>query len=228
MWTKESRRRYDRSGLRYESDLTDDEWAEIAPLIPPAKPGGNKRSVDLREVVNGLMYILSTGCQWRAIPKDLAARSTLYGYFDRWSWEGTLERIHHSLYLKCRQYRSGARLHQEDSEDSGGGRRAGAQTDEGDAGLNKKNPHWGSTLDDFLLGDGTRDAARAEAVTRVLAWQLGQEMQRQGMTKARLAELMQTSRAQVDRILKANGNVTVATLQRAASLVGRDLRIELV
>jgi transposase len=66
MWTKESRRRYDRSGLRYESDLTDDEWAEIAPLLPPAKPGGNKRTVDLREVVNGLMYILSTGCQWRA------------------------------------------------------------------------------------------------------------------------------------------------------------------
>lgn len=94
--------------------------------------------------------------------------------------------------------------------------------------MSKKNPHWGSTLDDFLREDGTRDAARAEAATRVMAWQLGQEMQRQGITKARLAELMQTSRAQVDRILKANGNVTIATLQRAASLVGRDLRIELV
>ena len=76
MWTKENRRRYDRSGLRYESDLTDEEWAEIAPLIPPAKPGGNKRSVNLREVMNGLMYILSTGCQWRAIPKDLARHMT--------------------------------------------------------------------------------------------------------------------------------------------------------
>jgi transposase len=103
MWTKENRARYDRSGLRYESDLTDDEWAEIASLIPPAKPGGNKRSVELREVVNGMMYILSTGCQWRAIPKDLAARSTVYDYFDRWSWDGTLERIHHSLYVKCRE-----------------------------------------------------------------------------------------------------------------------------
>src|SRR6202046_5754604 len=103
MWTKENRGRYDRSGLRYESDLTDDEWAEIAPMLPPAKPGGNKRSVNLREVVNGLMYILSTGCQWRAIPKDLAARSTVYDYFDRWSWDGTLERIHHALYVKCRQ-----------------------------------------------------------------------------------------------------------------------------
>jgi transposase len=106
MWTKENRRRYDRSGLRYDSDLTDEEWAEIASLIPPAKPGGNKRSVALREVVNGLMYILSTGCQWRAIPKDLAARSTIYDYFERWGWDGTLERIHHALYVKCREQAS--------------------------------------------------------------------------------------------------------------------------
>ena len=103
MWTKENRRRYDRSGLRYETDLTDDEWAEIAPWLPPAKPGGNKRTVNLREVVNGLMYLLGTGCQWRAIPKDLAARSTVYDYFDRWQWDGTLERIHHALYIKCRE-----------------------------------------------------------------------------------------------------------------------------
>ena len=106
MWTKENRGRYNRSGLRYESDLTDEEWAEISPLIPPAKPGGNKRSVDLREVMNGLMYILSTGCQWRAIPKDLAPRSTIYDYFDRWQWDGTLERIHHTLYVKCREQAS--------------------------------------------------------------------------------------------------------------------------
>lgn len=103
MWTKENRGRYDRSHLRYESDLTDEEWREITALIPPAKPGGNKRTVNLREVVNGLMYILSTGCQWRAIPKDLAPRSTVYDYFDRWSWDGTLERIHHVLYVKCRE-----------------------------------------------------------------------------------------------------------------------------
>jgi hypothetical protein len=92
----------------------------------------------------------------------------------------------------------------------------------------RKNPHWGSTLDDFLREDGIRDAARAEAVTRVVAWQLGQEMERQGISKARLAELMHTSRAQVDRVLKAQGNVTIATLQRAAALVGRELRLELV
>ena len=57
----------------------------------------------LREVVNGLMYILSTGCQWRAIPKDLPPRSTLYDYFDLWSWDGTLDRIHHALYVECRE-----------------------------------------------------------------------------------------------------------------------------
>jgi transposase len=63
MWTNENRGRYDRSRLRYPSDLTDDEWALVGPLIPPAKRGGNKRVVDEREIVNGLMYILSTGCQ---------------------------------------------------------------------------------------------------------------------------------------------------------------------
>ena len=89
--------------LRYPTDLTDEEWALIEPLIPPAKRGGNKRTVNLREVVNGLMYILSTGCQWRAIPKDLPPRSTLYDYFDLWSWDGTLDRIHHALYVECRE-----------------------------------------------------------------------------------------------------------------------------
>jgi transposase len=89
MWRKENRARYDRSGLRYPSDLTDEEWALIGLHIRPARRGGNKRTVKLREVVNGLMYILSTGCQWRAIPKDLPPRSTLYDYFDLWSWDGT-------------------------------------------------------------------------------------------------------------------------------------------
>lgn len=92
----------------------------------------------------------------------------------------------------------------------------------------KKNPHWGSTLDDFLAEEGIREAAKAEAVTRVVAWQLGEEMKRQGMNKARLALLMKTSRAQIDRILNAKGNVTIETLQRAAEFVGRQLRLELV
>ena len=103
MWTKENRALYDRSQLRYESDLTDAEWAMVVPMIPPAKHGGAHRTVDEREIVNGLMYILSTGCQWRAIPKDLTPRSTLHDYLDRWDWDGTLERIHFALYVQCRE-----------------------------------------------------------------------------------------------------------------------------
>ena len=103
MWTVENRRRYDRGKLRYPSDVTDGEWDFLEPLIPEAKPGGNRRHVDEREVVDGLMYILSTGCQWRAIPKDLPPRSTLYRYFDDWSYDGTLERMHHALYQSCRE-----------------------------------------------------------------------------------------------------------------------------
>lgn len=61
MWTTENRSRYDRRGLRYPTDLTIAEWALIKPLIPPAKRGGNKRTVDVREIVNGLMYVLGTG-----------------------------------------------------------------------------------------------------------------------------------------------------------------------
>ena len=103
MWTAKNRRRYDRSALRYPSDLTDDEWAHVEPLIPPARRGGNKRHVDVREVMNGIMYVLSTGCQWRAIPKDLPPRSTLFDYLDLWSYDGTLDRIHHALYVECRE-----------------------------------------------------------------------------------------------------------------------------
>ena len=103
MWTTKNRARYDRSKLRYPSDLTDEEWQLVEPLIPPRRPGGDKRTVVMREVVNGLMYVLSTGCQWRAIPKDLPPRSTVYGYFDLWTHDGILERIHHTLYERCRE-----------------------------------------------------------------------------------------------------------------------------
>jgi transposase len=103
MWTTKNRRRYDRSRLRYPSDLTDDEWGHVEPLIAPAKRGGNKRRVDIREVMNGIMYVLNTGCQWRAVPKDLPPRSTLFDYLNLWSWDGTLDRMHHALYVECRE-----------------------------------------------------------------------------------------------------------------------------
>ena len=103
MWTVENRRRHDRGGLRYPSDLTDEEWSLIAPQIPPAKRGGNKRTVDVREVVNAVVYLLGTGCQYRALPKDLPPRSTVYDYFARWDADRTLDRIHHALHVQCRE-----------------------------------------------------------------------------------------------------------------------------
>jgi transposase len=103
MWTVENRARYDRTKLRYPSDLTDAEWALAKPAIPRAKRGGNKRTVDVREVLNGLMYVLSTGCQWRAMPKDLPPKSTVNFYFCRWRDDGTLDRLHHALYVRCRE-----------------------------------------------------------------------------------------------------------------------------
>jgi transposase len=107
MWTLENRPRYDRSKLRYPSDVTEEEWALISPLIPPAKKGGNKRTVDVRAVVNGVMYILSTGCQWAALPKDLPPRSMVNDYLRRWDDDRTLDRIHHALYVRCRELAGG-------------------------------------------------------------------------------------------------------------------------
>jgi transposase len=103
MWTMENRGRYNRDQLRYPGDVTEEEWAEIAPLIPSARRGGRKRSVNIREVFNGLLYVLSTGCQWRAIPKDFPPRSTIFDYLARWQADGTLGRIHTALYVRCRE-----------------------------------------------------------------------------------------------------------------------------
>ncbi len=103
MWTPENRPKYDRSRLRYPSDVTDEEWALIGPLIPPAKRGGNKRTVDERAVLDGVMYILSTGCQWAALPKDMPPKSTVHDYLRRWDVDRTLDRIHHALYVRCRE-----------------------------------------------------------------------------------------------------------------------------
>ena len=102
MWTHENRGLYERKSARYPSDLTDREWALIAPLIPPAKRGGRPRTVNLREVMNGVLYVLATGCQWRALPRDLPPKSTVHGYLELWEWDGALERIHHELYLLSR------------------------------------------------------------------------------------------------------------------------------
>ena len=103
MWSKEDRAKYERRNLRYPSDLTDAEWALIEPHIPPAKRGGRRREVDIREVLQGVLYVLETGCQWRHLPKDSPPRSTVWEYFDLWRYDGTLDRIHEALYLALRE-----------------------------------------------------------------------------------------------------------------------------
>ena len=103
MWTTENRSGYNRDQLRYPSDLTDDEWSLIEGLIPPDKRGGRKREVIEREVVNGIMYVLSTGCQWRYVPKEFPSKSSLHRYLGQWEWDGTLDHIHHTLYVQCRE-----------------------------------------------------------------------------------------------------------------------------
>jgi putative transposase len=87
----------------YPSDLTDAQWQELAPLLPAAKPGGRPRAVDMREVINAILYVLRSGCTWRMVPHDLPPWSTAWGYFRRWRKNGTWERIHDALRPKVRE-----------------------------------------------------------------------------------------------------------------------------
>ena len=84
-------------------DMPSPVWALIEPMIPPAKRGGRRREVNVREVLNAIFYVLSTGCQWQALPKDLPPKSTAHHYFGLWDWDGTLERVHHALYVATRE-----------------------------------------------------------------------------------------------------------------------------
>jgi putative transposase len=87
---------------RYPTDLTDDEWRVLEPLIPPAKPGGRPRSVDVREIVNGIRYLLRSGGAWRLLPHDLPPWETVYAYFRRWEADGTWETIATTLRQRVR------------------------------------------------------------------------------------------------------------------------------
>lgn len=77
----------------YPSDLTDEQWLLIQPLLPPAKHGGRRREVDLRDVMNAILYLDRAGCQWDMLPHDLLPKSTVYEYFAAWRNDGTLTRI---------------------------------------------------------------------------------------------------------------------------------------
>jgi transposase len=102
-WTEITRPHYVREGLRYASDLTDAEWTLIAPLMPAPSPIGRPRTTDLRAVVNAMLYLASTGCQWRQLPKDFPPYSTVQGYFYDWSRSGLFLSINHVLVMASRE-----------------------------------------------------------------------------------------------------------------------------
>ena len=107
MWTEEHRETYKRVGGRYPSDLTDEEWALLEPLIPPAKPGGRPRETDMREAMNAILCILRTGCPWRYLPRDgFPPRSTVYNIFRNFQRDGVWQAIWDRLYADLRE-RSG-------------------------------------------------------------------------------------------------------------------------
>lgn len=81
----------------YPSDLTGAQWELIAPLIPPAKPGGRPRTVDMREILNGIQFILRGGCAWRMLPHDLPPWPTVHDYYQKWRKDGTWLKIHAAL-----------------------------------------------------------------------------------------------------------------------------------
>jgi transposase len=102
-WTEATRRQYRRDGLRYASDVTDAEWALVVPFLPAARRIGRPRVTCLRAVVNAILYMASTGCQWRQLPKEFPPYSTVQGYFYRWSQDGTFARINHALVMAARE-----------------------------------------------------------------------------------------------------------------------------
>ncbi|CAK0741935.1 transposase [Gammaproteobacteria bacterium] len=85
------------SNICYPSDLSDAQWAKLEPLLPAPKPGGRPRTVKLRKIINGILYLTRSGCQWRMLPKEYPPWSTVYWYFREWRLDGTWERIHHEL-----------------------------------------------------------------------------------------------------------------------------------
>jgi transposase len=103
MWTEITRRKYERGGQRYASDLTDGEWALIEPHMPAAKPLGRPREIELRAVLDAILYIARTGCQWRMLPKDFPPFTTVQGYFYDWRDNSLFETINFTLLLQARE-----------------------------------------------------------------------------------------------------------------------------
>jgi len=97
-----AKRKFRAARAVYPSDLTDAQWALIAPLLPPAEPGGRDREVDLREVLNGILYLLRSGCSWRMLPHDLPPWGTVHYYYRRFRLDGTWFKLHEHLRANVR------------------------------------------------------------------------------------------------------------------------------
>ena len=102
MWTEITRPKYERTGLRYASDLSDAEWGVIAPFMPARRATGRPRTTELRAVVNAMLYVLQAGCPWRMLPRDFPPRSTVQRYFYAWRDDGRWARINHHLVMALR------------------------------------------------------------------------------------------------------------------------------
>lgn len=102
-WNDIARVQYNRDKQRYPSDLTDEEWRLIAPLLPPARSGGRPRTTNMRAVMDAILYLASSGCQWRMLPKDFPPASTVRGYFYVWRDAGLWATINHLLVMSCRE-----------------------------------------------------------------------------------------------------------------------------
>jgi putative transposase len=93
----------------YLTDLTDDQWNILQPLIPLAKPGGRPRAVDMREIINTILYLNRTGCQWDMLPHDLLPKSTVYEYFAQWRDDGTWQQMMDALRAEVRTQQAPSR-----------------------------------------------------------------------------------------------------------------------
>jgi len=103
MWTPTTRRQHSRDELRYGSDLSDEEWAVIAPFMPPPAKTGRPREWTMREIMNAIFYVLRAGCAWRMLPKDFPPMTTVYGWFLRFRREDLFKTINHYLVMRDRE-----------------------------------------------------------------------------------------------------------------------------
>jgi len=168
----------------YPSDVTDEQWALIEPLIP-VYPGGRPRKTKVRDVLDAILYMLRTGCQWRYLPKDFPPRSTVWRYFDDWRHTGTLDDIHDRLRTKCRtqekphQPRTTASVDSQSVDTTSGGEQRGRDNAKNVDGRKRHIvvDSMGLLLAVLVTGADVDDATAAQAVFARLD---GQPMSRVG------------------------------------------------